>query len=184
MKLYTRTGDEGLTGLFGGDRVRKSHHRLQAYGTLDELNSILGILRLHASPEVVGQETLQQIQHDLFVLGAVLATPENQLARLGAKMTTPTWTIKDMEADIDRLTALAPPMKNFILPGGTPGAAYAHLARTVCRRTEREVVALTAEEIVPGEVIIYLNRLSDWLFSLSRAENAVAGVPDVEWIPR
>ena len=184
MKLYTRTGDEGLTGLFGGDRVLKSSRRLQAYGTLDELNSIMGLLRLHASAEVVGQEALQQIQHDLFVLGAVLATPENQMARLGAKMTTPTWTVQEMEGDIDRLSALAPPMKNFVLPGGTQGAAYAHLARTVCRRAEREVVLLGSEETIPHEVVVYLNRLSDWLFALSRAENASAGVADVEWIPR
>lgn len=184
MKIYTRTGDKGLTGLFGGDRVKKSHHRIQAYGTLDELNSVIGILRLHATPEAVGQAVLQRIQHDLFVLGAILATPESQLGQLGEKMTQPTWEIKDMEADVDRLTALAPPMKHFVLPGGTPGAAYAHLARTVCRRAEREAVLLTAEEVVPDAVIIYLNRLSDWLFALSRAENATAGVQDVEWLPR
>lgn len=183
MKLYTRTGDKGLTGLFGGDRVRKSHSRIQAYGTLDELNSVMGILRLHATPEVVGQEVLLHIQHDLFVLGAVLATPENQLDQLGKKMKKPTWAVKDIEADIDRLSALAPPMKHFVLPGGVPGAAYAHLARTVCRRAEREVVMLTKDEIVPKEVVIYLNRLSDWLFALARAENASAGVPDVAWLP-
>jgi cob(I)alamin adenosyltransferase len=184
MKLYTRTGDQGLTGLFGGDRVKKSHSRIQAYGTLDELNSVIGVLRLYATPIVVGQEVLSQIQHDLFVLGAVLATPESQLGRLGEKMTKPTWGLEDMETDIDRLSALAPPMKNFVLPGGLPAAAYGHLARTVCRRAEREVVLLTAEEVVPNEVIMYLNRLSDWLFALSRAENSVAGIPDVEWLPR
>lgn len=184
MKIYTRTGDEGLTGLFGGDRVKKSHPRLAAYGTLDELNSVVGVLRLHATPDVVGQEVLQQVQHDLFVLGAVLATPARHRAQLGAKMSTPTWAIAGMEADIDRLTALAPPMTHFVLPGGSAASAHAHVARTVCRRAERETVLLGAEEAVPAEVVIYLNRLSDWLFALARAENAVSGVGDLAWIPR
>ena len=184
MKLYTRAGDQGSTGLFGGDRVTKSHPRLMAYGTLDELNSVLGLLRLHASPSVVGQDRLQQVQHDLFVLGAVLATPESRQELLGEKMSKPTWSLEAMEADIDRLSAMAPPMKAFVLPGGTPGAAWAHLARTVCRRAEREVVSLRAEEPVDPGVVQYLNRLSDWLFALARAENAAAGVADVEWQPR
>ncbi len=184
MKIYTRTGDKGSTGLFGGDRVTKSHPRLMAYGTLDELNSVIGVLRLHVQAEVVGQDLLQQVQHDLFVLGAILATPESRKEMLGAKMTTPTWSLEDMEGDIDRLTALAPPMKAFVLPGGTPGAAWAHLARTVCRRAEREVVSMQAEEPVDPAVVMYLNRLSDWLFALARAENAVGGVGDVEWIPK
>jgi cob(I)alamin adenosyltransferase len=154
-----------------------------AYGTLDELNSVLGILRLHASPAAVGQDVLQRIQSDLFVLGAILATPESRKDQLGAKLSRPTWEVAAMEADIDRLSALAPPMKAFVLPGGAPGAAWAHLARTVCRRAEREVVALTAEEPVEPLVVRYLNRLSDWLFALARAENALAGTPDVEWNP-
>lgn len=182
MKIYTRGGDKGSTGLFGGDRVGKDHPRLMAYGTLDELNSVVGLLRLHA--KATSQETLQRVQHDLFVLGAMLATPEGKKELLGAKMTTPTWTIADMEADIDRLTDLAPPMTAFVLPGGSPGSAYAHLARTVCRRAERAVVTLGAEIPVDGAVIIYLNRLSDWLFALSRAENAISGTPDIEWHPK
>jgi cob(I)alamin adenosyltransferase len=184
MKLYTRGGDQGSTGLFGGDRVTKSHPRLMAYGTLDELNSVIGLLRLHASPAVVGQDQLQQIQHDLFVLGAILATPASRLDMLGEKMTRTTWTLEQMESDIDRLSELAPPMKHFVLPGGTTGAAHAHVARTVCRRAEREVVMMTNEEPVDSEVVKYLNRLSDWLFALARAENAVNGVQDVEWIPK
>lgn len=184
MKIYTRTGDDGMTGLFGGDRVTKSHHRIMAYGTLDELNSVIGLLRLHVSDKVAAQDALQRVQHDLFVLGAVLATPRSHLDQLEKKMTTPTWAVADMEADIDRLTQLAPPMPHFVLPGGTPASAYAHLARTVCRRAERDAVVLGNEEGVPPEVLIYLNRLSDWLFALSRAENALAGVGDVEWIPR
>jgi cob(I)alamin adenosyltransferase len=184
MKLYTRTGDDGSTGLFGGDRVSKSHLRLAAYGTLDELNSVVGLLRLHASPGCVGQDALQRIQHDLFVLGAILATPAGRQELLGLRMRQPTWSLDAMEADIDRLTALAPPMKAFVLPGGTPGAAYGHLARTVCRRAEREVVALTHEEPLDPAVLRYLNRLSDWLFALARAENAVAGVADIEWVAK
>ena len=184
MKLYTRTGDDGSSGLFGGDRVSKSHLRLVAYGTLDELNAIMGLLRLHATPACVDEATLLRVQHDLFVLGAILATPAARQELLGARMSRPTWELADMEADIDRLTAQAPPMTAFVLPGGTPGSAHAHLARTVCRRAEREVVALTHEEPMNPVVQTYLNRLSDWLFALARAENAVAGVADIQWVPK
>ena len=182
MKLYTRGGDKGSTGLFGGDRVSKGHPRLMAYGTLDELNSAVGLLRLHA--KAADAETLQRVQHDLFVLGAILATPEGKKDLLGAKMTAPTWKVEAMEADIDRLTDLAPPMKAFVLPGGCEASAFAHLARTICRRAEREVVLFGAEAPVDASVIIYLNRLSDWLFALARAENALAGTPDIEWHPK
>ena len=184
MKLYTRTGDDGSSGLFGGDRVSKSHLRLVAYGTLDELNSVMGLLCLHATPACAGPEVLQRVQHDLFVLGAILATPAARQDLLGARMSKPTWDLADMEADIDRLTALAPPMTAFVLPGGTQASAFAHLARTVCRRAEREVVALTHEEPMNPAVVAYLNRLSDWLFALARAENAGAGVADIQWVPR
>jgi cob(I)alamin adenosyltransferase len=183
MKLYTRTGDKGETGLFGGTRVAKDHVRLRAYGTLDELNSLIGILRLNVSAPTLVGETLRQIQRDLFALGAVLATPTEQLIKLDARMSKPLWSLEEMEQDIDRLTALAPPMTSFVLPGGGAGSAFAHWARTVCRRAEREIVSLGAVEAVRPEVIAYVNRLSDWLFALSRAENAVNGVPDVEWKP-
>lgn len=184
MKLYTRTGDDGSSGLFGGDRVSKSHLRLVAYGTLDELNSIMGLLRLHATPTCSGQAALLQVQQDLFVLGAILATPAARQELLNKRMSKPTWDLADMEADIDRLTALAPPLTAFVLPGGTAAAAYAHQARTVCRRAEREVVALNHEEPMNPVVLTYLNRLSDWFFALGRAENAVAGVADVQWVPK
>jgi cob(I)alamin adenosyltransferase len=184
MKLYTRTGDEGMTGLFGGDRVNKSHQRLMAYGALDELNSVIGILRLHATGKVAAGAALEQVQHDLFVVGAILATPASRLESLGERLTRPTWEIPDMEKDIDRLAAMAPPMTHFVLPGGTAASCHAHLARTVCRRAERDIVALNAEEPVPTEVLVYVNRLSDWLFALARAENAAQGVPDTAWIPR
>jgi len=182
--LYTRTGDEGTTGLFGGRRVSKADSRLEAYGTLDELNSVIGVLRLHISEASGARERLAEVQHDLFVIGAVLATPSDQLARLGAKMTRPTWEIAAMEGDIDRLSELAPPMRNFVLPGGCPASAHAHWARTVCRRAERDAVALAAHDPLPAVTLTYLNRLSDWLFALARAENALAQVPDVEWIPK
>ena len=181
MRIYTRTGDQGETGLFGGNRVSKAHLRLQAYGTLDELNSVIGILRSKVSAPTVVGETLKQIQRDLFALGAVLATPAEQLSALEARMSKPIWSVAEMEQDIDRLTALAPPMTSFVLPGGGEGSAFAHWARTVCRRAEREIVTLGTETEVKPELLIYINRLSDWLFALSRAENAVNGLADVEW---
>jgi cob(I)alamin adenosyltransferase len=184
MKLYTRTGDDGSSGLFGGDRVSKSHLRLVAYGTLDELNSIMGLLRLHATPACADAATLQRVQQDLFVLGAILATPASRQNLLDARMSRPTWDLVDMEADIDRLTAMAPPMTTFVLPGGTAASTHAHLARTVCRHAEREVVALAHEEAMNPLVLAYLNRLSDWLFALARAENATAGVADIQWVPK
>ena len=184
MKLYTRTGDDGSSGLFGGDRVSKANPRLGAYGTLDELNSVMGLLCLHATRACADGDRLQRIQHDLFVLGAILATPAEKQGLLGRHMSTPTWSLADMEADIDRLTALAPAMTAFVLPGGTAASAHAHLARTICRRAEREVVALSQQETIDPTVTTYLNRLSDWLFALARAENAVAGVVDIQWVAK
>lgn len=181
MKLYTRGGDDGSTGLFGGDRVSKDHPRLRAYGGLDELNSVVGLLRLHLGRGTGAGGHLERVQADLFVLGAILATPADKSDLLGSKLSRPTWTVAEIEADIDRLDRLAPPLRAFVLPGGSPGAAWAHLARTVCRRVEREVIALDAVEAVDPGVKVYLNRLGDWLFALARAENAVAGVADVEW---
>lgn len=183
MRIYTRTGDTGETGLFGGARVPKDHLRLQAYGTLDELNSVIGILRTKVSGRTAVGETLLQVQKDLFGLGAILATPADQTARLDAKMSKPTWSIEAMERDIDRLMAMAPPMRAFVLPGGNEGAAFAHWARTVCRRAEREVITLGSEVEVNPLVLTYINRLSDWLFVLARAENAANGLEDVEWRP-
>ncbi|HLO65578.1 MAG TPA: cob(I)yrinic acid a,c-diamide adenosyltransferase [Holophaga sp.] len=188
MKIYTRTGDAGTTGLFGGERVPKSHLRLAAYGTLDELNSLLGVLALHMPAGLDAGQRLQRVQHDLFALGATLATPASCANLLDKRMDKRpgdgTWSVADMEADIDRLTALAPALTAFVLPGGCSASAYAHWARTVCRRAEREVVALAAEEPVPADVLVYLNRLSDWLFALARAANAVSAVADITWVPR
>ena len=162
----------------------KSHLRLAAYGTLDELNSLLGVLRLHLPAALGSAGHVELVQHDLFALGATLATPPQCAGLLDKRMTRHTWSVQEMEADIDRLTALAPAMTAFVLPGGCAASAYAHWARTVCRRAEREVVALGAQEPVSETVLVYLNRLSDWLFSLARAANAVAGVEDVKWVPR
>jgi cob(I)alamin adenosyltransferase len=183
MKIYTRTGDQGTTGLFGGERVSKDNKRLIAYGTLDELNSVLGVLMLNLAPELEEHTSLQMVQRDLFALGAVLATPPGRAGKLEQRLTHPTWPVQEMEADIDRLTAMTGPMTHFVLPGGCPGSAHGHWARTVCRRAEREVVTLSASVPVPVEVIVYLNRLSDWLFALARAANAQAGVEDVKWLP-
>lgn len=183
MPIYTRKGDDGNTELFGGLRVAKDHPRLAAYGSLDELSSVLGLLALHTSVASHASTSIERIQKDIFTLNAMLATPPEHQARLDARMAQSTWPLADMEADIDRLVALAPRFKAFVLPGGCPASAYAHLARTVCRRAEREVVALSHQDVPCQEILAYLNRLGDWLFAFARAENALAGVPDREWRP-
>jgi cob(I)alamin adenosyltransferase len=187
MKIYTKTGDDGETGLFGGPRVRKDDLRIEAYGTVDELNAVIGLARSH-STAAVGQENLPteidsllaDIQHALFDLGSQLATPDPKSR--GTNFVSDK-QIESLEQAIDRFDSQLPPLKNFILPGGTSAAAWLHLARTVCRRAERYVVTLThrdAEKIEP-QILIYLNRLSDLLFVLARAVNQFAGQPDVPW---
>jgi cob(I)alamin adenosyltransferase len=183
MRIYTRTGDQGETALFGGNRVSKGHLRLQASGSLDELNSVIGILRMKVSEATAVGETLRRIQRALFALGTVLAIPAEQLPKLDARMSRSVWSTDEMERDIDRLAAMAPPVTCFVLPGGGEGSAFAHWACTVCRRAEREIATLSAEENVMPTAMAYINRLSDWLFALSRAENAVNGVPDEAWNP-
>jgi cob(I)alamin adenosyltransferase len=185
MKIYTKTGDAGDTGLFAGPRVRKDDLRIEAYGTVDELNAVLGLAR---SQSAVGQSKmpseidslLVDIQHRLFDLGAQLATPNPNAG--GTNLITAKH-IESLEQAIDRFDSQLPPLKNFILPGGTLAASWLHLARTVCRRAERHVVTLLQREqkkIAP-EVLIYLNRLSDLLFVLARAVNHAAGQGDVAW---
>lgn len=180
MKIYTRTGDEGETGLFGGPRVRKDHVRIEAYGAIDELNAVLGAARLYvATLDSAMDALLASIQNDLFDLGAELATPDPQKRR---RVVSPE-QIARLEQAIDRYEADLPPLKQFILPGGSPAGARLHVARTVCRRAERRLVQLErtpGEEGSPGTVI-YVNRLSDLLFVLARAANQRAGVPDVPW---
>lgn len=181
MKIYTRSGDEGETGLFGGGRVPKSHVRVDAYGVVDELNATLGVAAATVADGEIG-ERLQRVQQDLFNLGASLATPGAEDASVKpATPPLPGNRIREMEAWIDAATEETPPLRAFILPGGSRGSAALHLSRTVCRRAERAVVRLSSEEPTDPDVIRYLNRLSDLLFSLARLENHRAGVPDVLW---
>lgn len=173
-KIYTRTGDDGTTGLGDGTRVPKDHPRVAAFGTVDELNSAIGLLRTEALPAEI-EEALADIQHDLFDLGGELCLPGKTL--MSAERVT------DLERLLDRLNAPLPPLKEFILPGGSRAAALCHLARTVCRRAERELVRLGRDEEVSGAARRYLNRLSDLLFVMARALNRAAGCPDVLWQP-
>lgn len=182
MKIYTRTGDEGTTALFGGVRVSKDHSRVKAYGTVDELNAVVGqAVVVVEDAEIVGR--LERIQHDLFAVGAVLATasPEEGRPRPKGIPDLPTARIDEMEGWIDEATETLPELRAFILPGGSPGAAALHLARTVCRRAERAVVQLATRESVDETIVIYLNRLSDLLFTFARLANHRSGTPDVEW---
>lgn len=179
MKIYTKTGDDGDTGLFGGPRISKDAPRIEAYGTVDELNSVLGLVRSHgAAPEV--DSLLYRIQNELFNLGAQLATP-NPVAKQ-TNMIGPS-QIAGLEVAIDRYEESLAPLTQFILPGGTLAAAALHLARTVCRRAERRLITLVRQssEPISPDLVIYLNRLSDLLFVLARAVNQAAGVADVPW---
>jgi cob(I)alamin adenosyltransferase len=183
MKVYTRTGDAGYTALFGGRRVPKDHPRVAAYGEVDELNSVLGWALTWIEPGATS-DRLARVQHDLFAIGSDLATPPPEPGRRRPETPPlPSERIGEMEAWMDELDAALPELDRFILPGGAPAAAALHLARTVCRRAERAVVALGAEEPVPPDVVVYLNRLSDFLFVCARHENARAGRQDVPWAP-
>lgn len=180
MKIYTKTGDKGDTGLFGGPRVMKHAPRIEAYGTVDELNAVLGMARLSIAAMDADMDRLTaRIQNELFDLGAELATPDpkKELRSISPEQ------IRALEEAIDSYEARLSPLTQFILPGGSPAAAALHLARTVCRRAERRVVALACEanEHVSAEAMIYLNRLSDLLFVLARAANQIVGVADVTW---
>ncbi|MEQ1855123.1 MAG: cob(I)yrinic acid a,c-diamide adenosyltransferase [Longimicrobiales bacterium] len=181
MKIYTRTGDTGDTALFGGGRVVKSHLRVEAMGGVDELNASLGwaVTQLADGP---ARDRLESLQHELFAIGAELATPRGPDSR--TRPTTPDFgddRVAALESWIDEMDRELTPLRAFVLPGGTAGAAALHLARTVCRRAERAVVRLDEAEKVRGTVIAYLNRLSDLLFTLARVENRRAGRGDVEW---
>jgi cob(I)alamin adenosyltransferase len=183
MKIYTRTGDAGETALFGGGRVPKDHARVAAYGEVDELNAVVGwALTELSTAETV--ERLERVQHDLFTLGAALATPPARAGRRRPETPPlPSARIAEMETWMDTMDAELPPLERFILPGGTRSAAALHVARTVCRRAERAVVTLAAAESVEPDVITYLNRLSDFLFVCARLENARARRGDVPWEP-
>jgi cob(I)alamin adenosyltransferase len=178
VKIYTRTGDGGETSLFDGTRARKDDRRIDAYGEVDELNAWLGFVRA-SQPDATVDEELLRIQRDLFALGAQLADPADKLAPRVTKAVIADDHVARLEALIDRLEDGLPPLRRFILAGGTPAGAALHLARTVCRRAERRIVGL--DPPVDPVLVRYVNRLSDLLFVLARHENHRAGVVDLEW---
>jgi cob(I)alamin adenosyltransferase len=180
VKIYTRTGDTGDTALFGGGRVSKTHPRVEAYGDVDELNSVVGFARaIESLPRI--DEVLVPVQRDLFAIGALLATPDREkMQRHLEKANIDERRVEELEHAIDDGDRELEPLKAFIVPGGSKKAAALHVARTVCRRAERRVIALADEEI-PPIVVIYLNRLSDLLFTLARVANKRAGAGEVTW---
>ncbi|GAB5409454.1 MAG: cob(I)yrinic acid a,c-diamide adenosyltransferase [Balneolaceae bacterium] len=180
MKIYTKKGDSGQTSLYGGQHVSKHSVRIESYGTVDELNSILGMVLSH-SPSSKTQAYLSTVQEQLFVLGADLATPFSKKTRINRISNS---EIEFLEQAIDEMEDELPPLKNFILPGGTQAGAAIHYSRTVCRRAERKAVECHEEEYLTPESIIYLNRLSDFLFVLGRFENHISGTVEVPWIPK
>lgn len=176
FRIYTRTGDAGQTGLFGGGRVRKDDPRVEAYGSVDELNAALGVARAAVTDAEIGAQ-LERLQSELFTLGSELATPDpdqvkRQVIPLGAA------EIERMERTMDTIDAEVPPLQRFVLPGGHAGAAQLHLARTICRRAERRVITFGGAR---PDVIVYLNRLSDLLFMLARLANHRSGTPEPAW---
>lgn len=181
MRIYTKTGDTGETGLFGGGRVGKDHARVVAYGDVDELNAALGVACAEP-PTTFAADLLEQIQRDLFAIGAELAAPEPaKLAKTLAGHPIGEPDVARLERAIDAHEAALPALREFILPGGTAKAAALHFSRTACRRAERAVVTLGRQAVVSPSILQYLNRLSDLLFVLARAANAHAGKPDVRW---
>jgi cob(I)alamin adenosyltransferase len=181
MKIYTRTGDSGETGLFGGGRVPKDHQRVAAYGDVDELNSAIGLARA-TEPAAFFDALLETVQRDLFSIGGHLATPDpERVAKALEKASLSAGRIVEFEAAMDAADAGLPPLRAFVLPAGTPKAAALHLARTVCRRAERSTVGLARESEVPELFVVYLNRLSDLLFTLARLANHRGGSGDVTW---
>lgn len=181
MKIYTKTGDQGTTSLFGGKRVSKADLRIDTYGTVDELNSYLGLLR---DQEVnhKRKEFLVEVQDRLFTIGSILATePGNTKVKIPHLQES---DIEVLEKEIDAMEAILPPMRFFVLPGGHTAVSFCHIARTVCRRAERLTIALNATEVIDGLVIKYLNRLSDYLFMLSRMMTQELQVEETPWKPR
>ena len=181
LRIYTRTGDSGQTGLFGGGRVSKHDPRVAAYGDIDELNSVLGLARA-AAPEGFHESLFESIQRDLFSIGGHLATPDPDKVRKALeKAELSPARVVEFEESIDAADATLAPLRAFVLPAGSEKAARLHVARAVCRRAERSVVALAATTEVPELFLVYLNRLSDLLFTLARLANHQAGVGDVTW---
>ena len=179
MKIYTKTGDLGETSLLGGTRVPKDHLRVAAYGEVDETNAALGAARALAEPPL--ERLLFSIQKDLFAIGAQLADPTHRVAARRAKAAITAAHVRRLEKAIDAREERLPPLRSFVLPGGTPAAALLHQARSVCRRAERSVVTLAREADVDPRIVVYLNRLSDLLFVLARFENHRAGLDEDRW---
>jgi cob(I)alamin adenosyltransferase len=186
MKLYTGTGDDGTTGMFGGDRVGKDHPRIEAYGSVDELNALIGLAVAVGPPADAPARTLPEIlgkvQSRLFDLGADLATPQGGKHE-GKVRRVSDADVREVESWIDAVDAENEPLRSFVLPAGSELSARLHVARTVCRRAERRVVNLSRSEPVNRMVVVYLNRVSDLLFAMARRANALAGVNDVPWRP-
>jgi len=180
MKIYTKTGDSGETGLFGGERVSKNTIRIEAYGTIDELNAFIGLTIIEVSDNSV-KDLLQKIQNWLFSIGADLATPDDEKTKKLNVFRTPEEYYLYLEKEIDKYESKLDELRNFILPGGTKGAALLHICRTIARRAERNVVALNSTVKIGNNIIIFLNRLSDLFFVLARFDNAISGTPDIKW---
>ncbi len=180
MKIYTKTGDKGETGLFGGERVPKNSPRIEAYGTIDELNAFIGLAVTEVKDEQV-KELLLKIQNQLFTVGSDLATPDTEKNKKLNIERTPAEYYKEAEEAIDKYNDKLEELKSFILPGGSKSAAMLHVCRTIARRAERVVAGLKDTVNLSDNILIFLNRLSDLFFVLSRYENAVSGIPDVEW---
>lgn len=179
--VYTKTGDTGQTGLIGGTRVPKNHERLEAYGTLDELNSFIGLIRSYQLEKEV-EQVIITIQSKLFTIGAYLAT-DDSVSDLRDRINCDESQIELMEAEMDRMESLLPPLKNFVLPGGHPAVSYCHVARTICRRAERRVISMAETNEINPWVIRYINRLSDYLFVLSRHLSKYFDVHEIPWQP-
>lgn len=180
MKIYTKGGDKGETGLFGGQRVQKDSLRIDSYGTIDELNSFIGLAVLEVKEEGI-KNLLSRIQNQLFTLGSDLAAPDTEKnKKYNIPRVSEEFYLK-LEEDIDRFESLNDEIRFFILPGGTKGSSLLHICRTICRRAERIVVSLSKTEEINTNIIIYLNRLSDLFFVLARYENKVNGVEDIKW---
>lgn len=180
MKIYTKGGDKGETGLFGGKRIPKDSLRIEAYGTIDELNSFIGLAIYNVKNEEI-KTLLKKIQNQLFDVGADLASPDDDKAEKHNIERTPSRFYLEMENSIDYFDSQLDELNNFILPGGSKSSALLHICRTITRRLERKVVALSKNEQVGENIIIYLNRLSDLFFVLSRIENKVSNIPDTIW---
>ena len=180
MKIYTKTGDKGETGLFGGERVSKDSPRIRAYGTIDELNSFIGLAITEVKDDSV-KLLLHDIQNKLFIIGSDLATPDNDKTKKLDVFRTPVEYYQSLETSIDNYESKLGPLKNFILPGGSKSASLLHVCRTITRRAERELIALNSTVNIGENIIIFINRLSDLFFVLSRYENMISGIPDTIW---